>query len=96
MARRGRRSREARIRRQAERENHHRLKAQTVFSRQLVGKKAHHDLRLKEVVNVLTPRMIFASVKAEFGFVVTGLTWREQGEVMVDGRGTGSLQVAPD
>lgn len=42
----------------------------------------------------MTRRMVFASVKAEFGFVVTGLTWREQGEVMVDSRGTGSLQVA--
>lgn len=93
MARRGGRSREARIRRRVARENQHRLREQTVFSRQLVGKEAHRDLRLKEVVNVLSPKGIFGAVKEEFGFVVVGLPCWAEGEVMVDGRGGGSLQM---
>jgi len=93
LTRRGRRSREAEVRRRQLRGNQRRLRIQTVFSRQLVGKEAHHDLRLKEVMNVLLPEEVWAAIKAEFGFVVTGLSWREQGEVMVDGRGSGSLQV---
>lgn len=92
LARRGRRSEEART----QRRNRHRLRVQAVFSRQLVGKESHHDSRKKEVVNVLMPEEVWAAVKAEFGFVVTGLTWREQGEVMVDSRGSGSLQVVTD
>jgi len=69
------------------------LRGQTAFSRGVVGGEAHHDLRLKEVVNVLTPKDVWAAIKAEFGFVVTGIRWLEQGEVMVDSRGSGSLQV---
>lgn len=89
LARRGGRGREARVLRR----NQHRLRVQAVFSRQLVGEEAYRDLRLKEVVNVLTQAEVWRAVKAEFGFVVVGLSWREQGEVMADSRGTGSLQV---
>lgn len=92
-SRRGRRSREAEIRRRVERKNQRRLREQFFFSRQLVGKEAHRDLRRKEVVNVLSPREVFGAVREEFGYVVVGLSWRDQGEVMADSRGTGSLQV---
>ncbi len=92
MVRRGRRSHKAAARRREERENHLRLHQQLVFSRQLVGKEAHRDTRKKEVVNTLLPHEVFFAVKKQFGFVVTGLSWREQGEVMADSRGAGSLQ----
>lgn len=87
-----RRSRGARVRRRVARESQLRLREQTVFCRQLVGKEAHCDLRLKEVVNVLSPWEIFGAVRGEFGFVVVGLPCWVEGEVMVDGRGGGSLQ----
>lgn len=93
MGRRGPRSREAEVRRRVERRNQHRLREQVFFSRRLVGKEAHRDLKKKEVVNVLSPREVFGAVREEFGFVVVGLSWRVQGEVMADSRGTGSLQV---
>lgn len=66
---------------------------QVVFSRQLVGEKAYRDLRKKEVVNVLSPMQIFRAVREKFGFVSLGVVCWEEGEVMADGRGSGSLQM---
>jgi len=92
MTRRGKRSREAEARRREANDNRFRLRQQIIFSRQLVGKEAHRDLRKKEVVNVLLPHEVFMAVKQKFGFVVVGLSWRDQGEVMADSRGAGTLQ----
>lgn len=75
---RGRRSQEAQQRR---------------FVNSVVSRGAHKDLLLKESINVTGIADIYDALARRFGTVISSaLTMFHKGEILVDGRGEGSLQ----
>jgi hypothetical protein len=62
------------------------------FIKRLVLQCAFQDRQRSETVNILSRDAIAASASQAFDYVLSGLTNYELGEVLVDSRGTGSLQ----
>ena len=62
--------------------------------RRYVGKKSFFDRRRNEVINTLSVVEIRTAVTNRFGYVSMNIARRySQGEILIDGRGEGSLQV---
>jgi hypothetical protein len=62
------------------------------FIKRLVMQCAFQDRQRSETVNLLSTEAIAASASQAFDYVLPRLTNYERGEVLADGRGTGSLQ----
>jgi hypothetical protein len=71
---------------------HSEVAQQRRFIKRLVMQYAFQDRQRSETVNILSPDVISASAGTAFGYVSPGLLNYEQGEVLTDGKGTGSLQ----
>ena len=62
--------------------------------RRYVGKKSFFDRRRNEVINTLSVVEIRTAVTNRFGYVSMNIVRQySQGEILIDGRGEGSLQV---
>jgi hypothetical protein len=68
------------------------ISQQRRFIVQLVTQSAFQDRQRSETVNILSRDAILASAAKAFEFVLPGLANYERGEVLTDGRGSGSLQ----
>jgi hypothetical protein len=68
------------------------LSQQRRFIKRLIMQCAFQDRQRSETVNIISREDIAASASQAFDYVLPGLTNYEQGEVLADSRGTGSLQ----